>query len=272
MSKPRYMPGGYESDTDNDELYLSDYDDHSRSSRSKVTRSVDVKKTPLELKKEALLTALKENQLDTIKKELNQRSEGFDIDDKLDEKWNLLYHACNLGRSEILKFLIEERGVDPNIMDGDDSAFLVACSSQADSSEVIQVVNVLMDNNVNFRASNNYGVTPMMSACAKGHIEVVKCLILTNDSFDAIDNEGRNALFYAIDGKQVEIARILIEAGIDLSVVNMFGESAKRYAGNDNNLKILELFPPEIQHYQPPSNFLSYNRFKDLIPELTTDM
>lgn len=271
MSTFNYLPGGYESDSDDDYLCYGDYE----SSSKPKFEPVAIVKSPLELKKEALLVHLKENQLDAIKDELDHGPcKGFDIDEKLDGRWNLLYHACDLGRSEILEYLIEERGVNVHMTEGDadDSPLMVACCSHADPTEVLKVVKVLVGQNVNVRASNNYGVTPLMLASSRGHVEVVKCLLSLNDSFDAIDNEGRNALFHAVEGKQVEVAKILMKTGIDLNVVNKYGDSAKDYASNDNNLEILELFPPEVYQYVPPPSFISYNRFEDLIPELTTDV
>ena len=264
-----YLPGGAESDFDSDDDF---YGFNAYGNKPKFLPA-EIVKSPLELKKENLLLNLKNNKLDGIKEELDHgQCKEFDIDEKLDDRWNLLYHACDLALPEIVEYLISERGVNIYTSEGGENPLMIACCSHANSLEVLKVVKILIKQNVNFRASNEYGVTPMMVACSKGHVEVVKYLLSLNDSFDAIDNEGRNALFHAIEGNQVEIAKILIEAGIDLNVVNKFGESAKDAASDDNNEKILELFPPEIYRYVPPTNFVSYNRFEDLIPGMSTDV
>lgn len=272
MAAINYLPAGAESGSEDDDSYYS-FGDMANSSNSKLKFvPQEIVKTPLELKKESLLKYLKNNQLADIKQELDHGAcKEFDIDEKLDDRWNLLFYACDLGLAEILEYLIEERCVNINMTEGGDSAVMVACGSRADSSEVLKVVKILVKHNVNFRATNDYGITAFMNACTNGHVEVVKYLLSINDSFDAIDNLGRNALFHAIDGKNTEIAKILIETGIDLNVSNKFGETPKYYAMNDNNQEIIDLFPADVIKYEPPCRFMSYNRFEDLIPGVTSD-
>lgn len=265
MPAIKYLPGGMESsDSDDDHLYCYDYDvnEEKKYHPLPVIQSV----SPLELKKKKLLKYLENNQLDEIREELNDRScKGFDINQKLDERWNLVHHACNLGSSQILKYLIEECGADSDIWEGDMNSMMIACCSEVDTSKVLEVIKVLVSQNVNFRASNVLGIKPLMFASASGHAKVVEYFLSLNDSLNAIDNHGRNALFHAIEGKQTDVARILIEAGIDLNVVNLHGESSKDYAENDNNQDILNLFPAEVPQYIPSTNFISYNRFQDIV-------
>lgn len=234
---------------------------------SSTVKTKKVEKSPKDLMKERLLQHLKHNDVGALREELNHGPfKGFDIDEYLDHSWNLLFHACSLGHPEIVRFLIEERGVDTNSTEDTMTALMVACSSEAKTEDVLKVVKLLIKDSTLISSPNNTGGTAFMFASKYGHVEVVKYLLSLNDSYDAMDNEGKNALFHAIDGKQVEVARLLIESGIDLNVVNQYGCTAKNYAIDENQNEIIELFPPEPYRFETPCNFLSYNQFSDLIP------
>lgn len=255
-SKVNCVPAGFEFSGSEDE------DDFGMT--PKVAKKVE--KTPLQLKKERLLQAISQNDLASLRNELNNGPKGLDIDERIDGRWNCLYHACFLALPEIVDYLLNERGAYANLEDGNETPLLVACFSEADSDQVLKVVHSLISKSANIRISNATGVTPIMQACFRGHLEVVKHLLAIGESFETVDNEGKNLLFYAIDGKQLEVARFLIDRGIDLNHVNMYKVSAKEHAVNENQLEILELFPQEVAVYQPPVDFLNYNRFENLIP------
>lgn len=264
MAPPKYIPGGAESDPEFDDYddgydFDPDFDYHSK------PKILPVKKEPMELMKERLLEQVQQNNLTAIKQELDDGPvKGFDIDEKIDHNWNILYYACFLGRPDIVKYLIEERRAHVTMTEDSKTPLMVACYSKADSEDVLKVVKALVKESVNISCADSSGITALMYACSEGHLEVVKYLLSLNDSYDAIDNDGRNALFHAIDGKQVEIAKLLIDVGIDVSVVNKFGYDAKLYAQNENQKEIFELFPAEVYRYETPGNFLSYNRFENL--------
>lgn len=250
------MPAGYEFSGSEDE-------DNYYTSPKEVKK---VEKSPIQLKKERLLQSINSNDLAALRDEMNNGAKGLDIDETLDGRWNCLYHACFLALPEIVEYLVGERGAYANLEDGNETPLLIACDSEADSGQVFKVVQALINKSANFRISNALGVTPIMQACLRGHLEVIKYLLSMGESFETVDNEGKNLLFYAIDGKQVEVARFLIASGIDLSHVNTYRVSAKEYAVNEHQLEILELFPQDVPVYQPPVNFLSYNRFDELVP------
>lgn len=262
-----YLPAGYES-SDSEDYYYDGF----TTSKPKI-QPKKIEKSPMEQMKDRLLLNLRNNELHAIKEELDCGAvKGFDIDEYLDGRWSLLYHACFLGLPDIVQYLIEERGANTNVTENCETPLMVACYSDAKSDQVLKVVKLLIKESTIISSSNLTGVTALMFASSHGHVEVVKYLLSLNDSFDAIDNEGQNALFYAIDGKNLEIAKILIAAGIDLSVVNKFGYTANHYALDENQLEIAELFPPEEVKYETPSTFVSYNRFEDLIPGINGEM
>lgn len=256
------VPGGYETENSDDDLFADGFYTEKKKFAPKI-----IEKSPIELKKEKLFDFLKKNEVDEIRDELDKGAvKGFDIDEPIDGSWNLLYHACYLALPDIVQFLIDERGACINTTTNDETPLMVACYSEGETENVLKVVKALIKESTIVSSSNLFGVTPLMFASRHGHASVVSFLLSLNDAYDAIDNEGKNALFHAIDGKHVEIAKMLIAAGIDLSVAHKFGSTAKDYARDELQQDIFELFPAEIQRFQIPCNYLSYNRFEDLIP------
>lgn len=256
--------------------YSSDYDEYDSDegfgqvfggfkNNKMPVKPIAIIRSPLDLKKERLLDHLKNNDLRGMKAELDQTPAiGFDIDETVDEKWNLLYHACYLGLHEIVKYLIDDRGACINMFENGETPLMAACKSSADSEDVLRVVKTLILDSTIISVGDAYGVTPLMFACASGHVGVVKYLLSQNDAVNAIDNERKNALFHAIESKNLEITKMLIAANIDLVVTNIFGDTAKDIAISENLTEIVDLFPSEVVQYQPPFNFMSYNRFEDL--------
>ncbi|CRL05835.1 CLUMA_CG018862, isoform A [Clunio marinus] len=258
-----YYPAGYEYSDSDDSYYCWD---GTNSSPSKYQMDA-LHKSPNELMQEILLSSLHSNNLEAFKEKLDRDSKlGFNIDEKIDWNWNLLYHACSSGRSQFVEYLINERGACVDLTADSMTPLMVTCSADAKSEEILKIVKLLVNKGASIRISNTFGETALMLASKKGYANVVKYLISLNDSFDAIDNEGKNALFHAIDGQHVDTAKILIENGINLNVINRYGCDARNYALNENLIEIYGLFPPQEYKYQVPGSFLSYNRFEDIIP------
>lgn len=263
-----YLPAGYD-ESDSEEDFF--YGDETRNGIPKVVAQ-QIEKSPMKIKKEKLMEHLKNNQLSLLREELDNEPLGFDIDEAVDDRWNLLYHSCFLALPEIVQFLIEERGACINMRENDDTPLMVACFSSANPGEVFKVVKALVRSSTIISSSNCNGVTPLMHASRLGNLEVVKYLLSLNDAYDAIDNEGNNALFHAIEGKHLEVAKVLIEVGTDLAVVNKRGQTAKDFARSEYHFDYFDLFPPEPYQYQTPADFISYNRFEDLIPGLSEEV
>jgi len=66
----------------------------------------------------------------------------------------------------------------------------------------------------------------------------------------------------------LKVSKILIDAGIDLTIRNKFGFTAQQFAKREYRDDILGLFPPEDEQYQIPHDYICYNRFVDLIPNV----
>lgn len=126
-----------------------------------------------------------------LKKTLDETPK-FDLDQPVFLEWPLLFFACHMAYTDIVKYLIEERGRDINLEIESETPLTVACNSNGVSKEVFQTVELLISKGSVVNLSTSAGITPLMFASMKDHLEVVDYLLQKKAVIGAIDNEGRN--------------------------------------------------------------------------------
>lgn len=71
------------------------------------------------------------------------------------------------------------------------------------------------------------GNTPLMYACAGGHVEVVRCLLEAHANVEDHNENGHTPLMEAASAGHVEVAKLLLEYGAGVNThSNEFKESA----------------------------------------------
>lgn len=194
------------------------------------------------LGRSALFVASQRGQLNIVKILVNNKC-NIDILDEM--KRTSLYVACKKGHKDIVEFLIEKKA-DISACDIDGySPLHMACESgqtdivkfllltykdhkkedeiekpdnigqtpmiYASSKGNIEVVKLLMQRNVNFRATDRTGFTPLMAAIMNGQTLTAKYLISQDANIFHLDNEGRSVLYIACEKGHTKIVNMLIE-------------------------------------------------------------
>lgn len=154
-----------------------------------------VKKTPEELLRENLVMIVNERDCAKLKKTLNENPK-FDLDQPVFLEWPLLFFACHMAYTDIVRYLIEERKRDINLDVESETPLSVACYSNGVSKEVLQTVELLISKGSVVNVSNSSGVTPLMFASMKDHLVVVEYLLQKKAAIQAIDNDGRTVSRY----------------------------------------------------------------------------
>ncbi|KAG8467525.1 hypothetical protein KFE25_000841 [Diacronema lutheri] len=102
------------------------------------------------------------------------------------------------------------------------------------------------DGAVNQRDAN--GFTPLLHACAEGHVEIVRLLLEHGASTEVSNFDGETALHLAASIGYDHCVEVLVAAGANVSVKTSSGKSALDLAqqmGHANVLTILESAVPE---------------------------
>ncbi len=119
---------------------------------------------------------------------LNEAASVPKVQPTVDE---LLYLAAQVGKQEMVKFMIETKGADVNC-------------------------KVILAENVKSR----HGCFPIESAAAKGHIECLKYLMEKGADVNPVGGEGPAPLVFAASSGSMECVNQLLEAGVDVNQAN----------------------------------------------------
>lgn len=130
---------------------------------------------------------------------VDKHDEKLDIDGamhlentNLQSGFDMLKSAIENDNLEELKFLIQNVGVNPNVMNADrETPFWLACSIGA--KEIVVFLHQYVD--INFSSSN--GQTPLYIAAQNGHENIVNFLIDCGAIVHNLDKEGFSPFYVA---------------------------------------------------------------------------
>ena len=122
-----------------------------------------------------------------------------------------LHTACTNGHIEIVKFLIDKRGCDPCVRDGNQSTSLHrACAN----GHITIVTYLIKERKCDpcARASKEFEVTPLHMACQYGHKDIVQDLINTYNCDPCVQDENLSTpMHYACEYGHIGIVKYLTE-------------------------------------------------------------
>jgi hypothetical protein len=98
-------------------------------------------------------------------------------------------------------------------------------------------MKALIENGVNFNASDPTGLTALMAASHSGKAEILELLLKAGAPIDAKDKSGYTALMFACNSGQPACARYLVENGANVNEVDNDGSTpimfCSQYGHND---------------------------------------
>ena len=135
-------------------------------------------------------------------------------------KWkDKLFEACETGKTEIVKLLLENYNSEEiglNVKDECDvhgrTPFIVAC--QNGHEDVVKIFLEYSNGTIDFNARDNWGITAFMLACDYGNKDVVKLLLEHsggNIDFNARDDDGWTAFMYACHYGQKDVVKLILK-------------------------------------------------------------
>lgn len=182
------------------------------------------------------------------------RSGNFDkLEELLEEKTpnfiknkggSLLDSACRGGQLKIVKFLIENKDVDPHYKnrEGKNLLFSVAYSDDKDTNR--ELVKYLISKGVNINGKSagkiTSGLTPITVAVFGNRIKIVETFIKNGADLQVKDDEGNTLLHHATNRNHIEVAKLLIEKGVDVSMKNRKGETVLDVAIKEEHADMIE--------------------------------
>ena len=135
--------------------------------------------------------------------------------------WTPLLYAASDGRVAVVAYLLDQGAVIGYQRHGK-TALRLACESG-----LLEVVRLLSDRGADLTLTDEYGVTPFIMACMKGHLDVVLYLMRRDpECINRPDHSGFTAVMCASWKGHTEVVRALLQAGADPTLLDEDGASA----------------------------------------------
>ncbi|XP_052873506.1 uncharacterized protein LOC128278819 [Anopheles cruzii] len=253
----RFVPAGYE-DSDED-----DFDEYGFISNP-CTKKSNERHKPEEDYENLLHNALCEGNLEETKRILQLDAYRRRRDRMMCRGWPVIFYVCLHAHRAILEYLFSEEKVDVNQAYNMETALMKACQSSKPTDQVYPIVRLLLEAGAHIEVMDQYGSTPLMFACQRGHLPVVE-EIVGESPLTTVDRDGNTALFLAVMNNHCEIVKVLLRAGVDFNIVNRKKYTPRQYAVFENNMEILALFPAEEEIYELPTKYSVFSHCRDLV-------
>ena len=188
-------------------------------------------------------------------------------------KTSLLYSAIECQNLEIVNYLMDECGANPNDT-GCEMGLGCPCLWKAADLNNLKAVQELLEHGADINSSNRLGATALFTACHQGYSHMVSLLLLYRADVNSANHEGvtclmasvsypdicsylvsrgahvnqisasgDSALTMAIEVMEVETFSVLVKAGADPTIINNRGEDAIFIALNKH-------FPINLEYFQ----------------------
>ena len=152
----------------------------------------------------ALTTAVMYNHLEIVKYFIEEK--GMNINHKGSKSWTILMAASVNGHLNIVKYLVEH-GADINSKKDNGGTVLMEASCGRGDLENLKVIKYLVEEKgMDINVKDNEGWTTLMYAINKENWEIVKYLIEHGADVNAKDKNGNTALILAIDTYRIAVS------------------------------------------------------------------
>ncbi|XP_058683923.1 ankyrin repeat domain-containing protein 16-like isoform X2 [Poecile atricapillus] len=197
-----------------------------------------------------LLRLVQEGKLDLLRDELRLD----EIPEALSWRWgclgdSLLHHAARSGHRDVLEFLIQEIGMDPEVANGDYKRPIHEAASMGHQ----ECVSFLLERGASVDCLKKGDWTPLMMACTRKNLEVIKTLVEHGANPLLRNKDGWNCFHIASREGHPEVLRFLLDVFPNCwDTESTTGRTPLHTAAMHGCSQVVELLLERCQ-YQPDS-------------------
>lgn len=220
--------------------------------------------------RDQLFVALRDGQLDDLKR-LLEANDWFHINGPvISGEWTALQLACYNLHEDIVQFLLNVRRADVNIFNEGQTALHRVCSVENSNDtvepRVLKIVQHLISAKANINRPNASSQTPLMMIIQNGYDDVVDCMLSTRlVSLEMTDQDGNTAIFYAVEYNRPNVVQKLVNLRANLEATNRDGYTPSQLAAAKQFPEVQKLLPYYEERCLPPE-YTSIDSHEALIP------
>jgi ankyrin repeat protein len=149
------------------------------------------------------------------------------------DKWEQspLHHAADVGATDIVSFLLDERAPSTKDCDSNLPLHLAAWNGHLD------VVRLLLTKE-NIDARGFFGRTALFGSASLGDLELVKFLLHSGANPNELDNYNQGPLHAALKNKHSQVAELLLDNQADPKAGDKFDFTPLHQAAQSGNIKL----------------------------------
>ncbi|WP_264705197.1 ankyrin repeat domain-containing protein [Wolbachia endosymbiont (group A) of Gymnosoma rotundatum] len=185
---------------------------------------------------ERLFDAVEYDDFGEVQSLINQ---GVSVNVKDSEEQTLLHCAVSNGKLKVVKYLIEKKGVDFNVKEGDFGWTLLHLAAFGGNLEVVKYF--IERKQVDFNVGDSYKITPLHYAVEHSRLEVVKYLIEKKKAdINVKDGSGKVPLHYAAVSNDIEVVKYLLgKKNANINATDNDEQTPLHFAAKSGNLEVV---------------------------------
>ena len=201
---------------------------------------------------EALFKAIEEGNLEQVREIVNEGSADLNVTDyrHINEKWSEytpLIMAAELGHQDIVRFFIEEAGIDVNSRT--EKTQETALHAAAYKNQ-LAIVEYLVCKRIDINAENANGATALTLAASNGFVDIVAYLTAhgANGAYaEKLTGQlSQNSLHSASAAGRLDMVKYLVEEmNVDLLSKDLEGDIPLHHAASNGQLSVVKYFIEE---------------------------
>jgi ankyrin repeat protein len=158
------------------------------------------------------------------------------IYDGMNREIHPLFYASYKGSINCLKYLIEEKKVNPLLRNEHGSIFLHWLNENPK-----EIVNYAHKKKISLNIENKYGSSPLFMGVQNNNFEVVKALLNMGSQVNAQNEDGNTALLIAVETGNIEIIKYLIWRNAGVNIKNNEGIAPIHIAAKKKDETIIKI-------------------------------
>lgn len=147
---------------------------------------------------------------------------GSKIDD-IYENMTGIAHACKMGRTNIVRLLLEFK---PNINKKFSHGMTALWFAISDKKGNTEIIKLLIENGADVEAKMSHGFTPLIQASSDGNVEAVKLLLEHGANIEAQSAKKGTPLILSVVQDNYEVTELLLEKGANPNIIEITGATA----------------------------------------------